>query len=206
MWTHFKKTLSSTVAATMLLLTVGTATAQDEHPAQELVESAITEMLSFLGDNIDAAKDDPSMLSAKVDETVVPHIDFVTMTRLSIGKNWRKADEAQQEELVKEFQTLLLNTYTTAMTQYGGEEIEFERFRAEKRDDRAVVRSAFKQKGGSDVPVNYKMRDKEGWKIYDIEVAGLSLVNNFRQKFTDEINANGIDGLLDFLRERNGSS
>jgi len=163
-------------------------------------------MLTFLDDNLDAAKADPAVLQAKVDEVVVPHIDFKTMTRLSVGKKWKQADAQQQVDLVTEFQALLLNTYTTAITQYGGEKIEFEKFRPEKRDDRAVVRTSFNQSGSSPVPVNYKMRDKSGWKIYDIEVAGLSLVNNFRQKFTDEINRNGIDGLLTFLRERNSRS
>jgi len=127
------------------------------------------------------------------------------MTRLSVGKNWRKADEQQQEELVKEFQILLLNAYNAAMVQYGGQEAVFEPFRPESREDRAVVRSAFLAQGSSDVPVSYKLREKGEWLIYDIEVAGLSLVNNFRQKFTDEINANGIEGLLTFLRKRNNS-
>jgi len=202
---NLKKWIRTGLAASLVLV-AGTVNAADEHPAQDLVQTAITDMLAFLEENLDEAKADPSVLQAKVEEVVVPHLDFVAMTRLSLGKNWRQADEGQQKELVSEFKTLLLNTYTTAMTQYGGEEIEFERFRAEKRDDRAMVRTAFKQKGSSDVPVNYKLREKGGWKIYDIEVAGLSLVNNFRQKFTDEYNANGIDGLLKFLKERNNRS
>ncbi len=201
-WTMKNKIFATTAALIMLVIT-GSAQAQDDHPAQVIVETAITNMLSFLGENLEEVKKDSSLLQAKVDEVIVPHIDFRTMTRLSIGKNWRKADKAQQEELVTEFQALLLNTYSSAMTQYGGEQIKFENFRPESREDRAVVRTAFLQKGGSDVPAIYKLRDKDGWKIYDIEVAGLSLVNNFRQKFTDEINAKGIDGLLAFLKERN---
>ncbi len=196
------KSLRAAIAA-MLLLFSNAVYAQDEHPAQQLVQSAITEMLSFLADNIDEVRADKSLVDAKAEELIVPHIDFVTMTRLSIGKNWRNADKDQQKDLVLQFKTLLLNTYTSAMTQYSGEAIEFEPYRPESRDDRAIVRTAFKQNGGSDVPVIYKLRDKEGWKIYDIEVAGLSLVSNFRQKFTDEINAKGIDGLLAFLRKRN---
>jgi len=205
MWKSLKQTLTSGLAVIALLFS-GAVAAQDNHPAQALVESAIMDMLSFLEENLEEAKANPKVLQAKVDEVVVPHIDFKTMTRLSVGKKWKLADQDQQLELVNEFQALLLNTYTTAMTEYGGEKIDFERFRPEKRDDRAVVRSSFNQAGSSPVPVNYKMRDKSGWKIYDIEVAGLSLVNNFRQKFTDEINRNGIDGLLTFLRERNSRS
>lgn len=202
MWALTKK-MGSIAAAAVFISSVSLAQAQDDHPAQVLVETAITDMLAFLSENVDAAKEDSSILQAKVDEVVVPHIDFETMTRLSIGKNWRLADEQQQVELVSEFKTLLLNTYTTAMTQYGGEEVKFERFRPESREDRAEVRSAFMQSGSSEVPVIYKLREKGGWTIYDIEVAGLSLVNNFRQTFTDKINADGIDGLLEFLKERN---
>lgn len=195
------------IAGTLMLVVfgIGQATAQEDHPAQVVVKGAVSNMLDFLAGNIDQVKKDPTLLEAKVDEAIVPLIDFVAMTRLSVGKNWRAADKDQQEELVSEFRILLLNAYNAAMAQYGGQEATFEPFRAENRDDRAVVRSAFKAQGSSDVPVSYKLRDKDGWRIYDIEVAGLSLVNNFRQKFTDEIDANGIDGLLAFLRKRNGS-
>lgn len=204
-WT--KKFLAS-AAAVLLLVAVGAGqvSAQDDHPAQVVVETAVKNMLAFLAANIDEAKADRTLLEAKVDEVIVPNIDFVAMTRLSVGKNWRKADEAQQKELVDEFQILLLNAYNSAMIQYGGQEATFEQFRPESRDDRAVVRSAFKAQGSSDVEVSYKLREKNGWFIYDIEVAGLSLVNNFRQKFTDEINANGIEGLLGFLKKRNSKS
>lgn len=191
------------ITSLLLLMTASMAQAQDDHPAQVTVKGAITGMLDFLSENNDAIMEDPSILNTKVDELFVPHIDFETMTRLAVGKNWRKADETQQIELVTEFETLLLKTYTSAMTQYSGEEIEFVPFRPENREDRAKVRSNFKLQSGSEVPVIYKLRDRGGWKIYDIDVSGLSLVNNFRTKFTDEINANGVDGLLNFLKERN---
>lgn len=197
------KKIQAMVAAAMMLLVSMAAQAQDEHPAQVIVQGAIDEMLAFLSENIDEVRADKSIVDAKSEEVIVPHIDFLTMTRLTVGKNWRSADKEQQKDLVTQFKTLLLNTYTSAMTQYSGEAIQYDPFRPENRDDRAIVRTAFKQNAGSDVPVLYKLREKDGWKIYDIEVAGLSLVGNFRQAFTDEINANGIDGLLVFLRNRN---
>jgi len=201
------KKIFNSVAAAILLIAAGSAqvSAQETHPAQAVIETAVNEMLEFLSANINEVKANPSLLADKVDESIVPHIDFVAMTRLSVGKNWRTADEQQKKDLVTEFQILLLNAYNAAMQQYGGEEATFEPFRPESREDRAVVRSVFMQESSSDVPVSYKLREKGGWFIYDIEVAGLSLVNNFRQKFTDEINSNGIDGLLEFLRKRNES-
>jgi len=203
MWTMTRK-IRTGLLATMLLLVSGIGQAQDDHPAQVIVEGAITEMLDYLSNNIEAVRADRSLVVDKSNEVIVPHVDFLTMTRLSVGKNWRTADAAQQEALVSEFKQLLLFTYTTAITQYSGEVIEFQPFRPESRDDRAVVRTAFMEKNGSEIPVVYKLRDREGWRIYDIDVDGLSLVGNFRQKFTDEINSGGIDGLLEFLRDRNG--
>lgn len=197
------KKLQAMIAAAMMLLASLVAQAQDDHPAQVLVQGAIDEMLAFLSENIEEARADKSLVDAKLEEVIAPHIDFVTMTRLTVGKNWRAANEDQQRELVAQFKLLLSNSYNTALTQYSGETIEYSPFRPESRDDRAIVRTAFKQNAGTDVPVSYKLRNKGGWKIYDIEVAGLSLVGNFRQAFTDEINAKGIDGLLAFLRDRN---
>lgn len=177
-----------------------------EHPAQELVVSSTTEMLDVLKNESDRIAAEPEYLDAKVEEIVVPNLDFETMTKLAIGKFWRQADETQRTELVAEFKTLLLNTYTSAMTEYSGGTISFEPFRPEEREDRAVVRSTFDQSGGQDVPVTYKLRDKDGWSIYDIEVDGLSLVTNYRTAFANEIRKGGIAGLLETLEKRNARS
>ncbi|MGQ7842988.1 MlaC/ttg2D family ABC transporter substrate-binding protein [Granulosicoccus sp. 3-233] len=195
------------LAAIALTVAGGITQAQAaDHPAQKMVVNAITAMLDVLKNDGDRMKADPDYLQAKVDELIVPHLDFDTMTKLAVGKFWRRADAAQQTELVKEFKTLLLNTYTGALTEYSGETITFEPFRPEEREDRAVVRSTFSQSGGSDVPVIYKLREKNGWTIYDIEVNAISLVTSYRTAFTNEIDKGGIDGLLATLKERNASS
>jgi len=195
--------LAATVPfASLLSLSVHAA----DHPAQEIVVGSTTEMLSILKNEGDRIAAEPEYLSAKVEEIIVPNLDFDTMTKLAVGKFWRQADATQKTELVTEFKTLLLNTYTSAMTEYSGGTISFEPFRAEKRDDRAVVRSVFDQDGGADVPVTYKLVDKSGWSIYDIEVDGLSLVTSYRTAFASEIRKGGIDGLLDTLKKRNTRS
>jgi phospholipid transport system substrate-binding protein len=174
-----------------------------EHPAQTLVENSITAMLDVLKNEGDRIKADPEYLQSKVDELIVPNLDFDTMTKLAVGKFWRKADATQQTELISEFKMLLLNTYTGALTEYSGETITFEPFRPEEREDRAVVRSNFSQSGGDNVPVVYKLREKGGWSIYDIEVNNISLVTNYRTAFTSEIGKGGIAGLIETLKERN---
>lgn len=200
-----RQTLLAGVTALGLLVLNATAFAAD-HPAQTMVEESITEMLSVLENDLDKIKADPAYLDSRVNEIIVPNLDFNTMTKLAVGKFWRKASKEQKTELVSEFRTLLLNTYTGALTEYSGESMKFEPFRPEKRDDRAVVRSIFSPSTGSDVPVTYKLRDKKGWSIYDIEVNSISLVTSYRTAFTNEIGKGGISGLLDTLKERNNKS
>lgn len=177
-----------------------------EHPAQSLVVTSITSMLDVLKNERDRVKAEPEYLQSKVDELIVPNLDFNTMTKLAVGKFWRKADADQKVELVVEFRKLLLNTYTGALAQYSGESIDFEPFRAEEREDRAVVRSTFSQSAGSDVPVVYKLREKDGWSIYDIDVNSISLVTSYRSAFANEISNGGIAGLIETLKERNNKS
>lgn len=192
--------------AALALAVASGASSAAEHPAQTLVVDAITAMLDVLKEDGEKVTSDPEFLQTKVDELIVPHLDFDTMTKLAVGKFWRRADATQQTELTSEFTTLLLNTYTGALTEYSGETITFEPFRAEEREDRAVVRSTFSQSGGADVPVVYKLREKEGWTIYDIEVNAISLVTSYRTAFTNEIDSGGIDGLIATLKERNATS
>ncbi len=187
----------------MALLVASPFALAEKHPAQDLVETIVSEMLAILNDDADKIANDPDWLQARVDEIVVPHLDFGAMTKLAVGKFWRKASDEQKTELVDEFRQLLLNTYTGAMTEYRGETINFAPFRPEKREDRAIVRSVFSPASGDDVPVNYKLRDKGGWRIYDIEVNGISLVTNYRTAFASEISKGGIDGLITTLKERN---
>ena len=178
----------------------------EDHPAQTLVVDSITSMLDVLKNEKEKIKSDPEFLQGRVDELIVPNLDFNTMTKLAVGKFWRKADAGQKTELVVEFKTLLLNTYTGALAEYSGESINFEPFRPEDREDRAVVRSTFTQSAGSDVPVIYKLREKDGWSIYDIEVNSISLVTSYRSAFTNEIDKGGIAGLIETLKERNSKS
>lgn len=193
-------------ASVTLLLASAVSQAAGDHPAQLMVEDAITTMLQVFKEDKDRLKSDPEYLQAKVDEIIVPRLDFESMTKLALSKFWRRADKDQQQELVSEFTTLLLNTYTGALTQYSGESIAFEEFRPASREDRAEVRSNFSQSTGTDVPVIYKLRDRDGWLIYDIEVNDISLVTSYRSAFSNEIEKDGIEGLIATLKERNGSS
>ncbi len=195
------------IIASALVMVIASSTAvAEEHPAQILVVDAISAMLAVFKEDGERLKSDPVYLQSKVDELIVPNLDFDTMTKLAVSKFWRRADKSQQEQLVTEFTMLLLNTYTGALTEYSGETIEFQPFRPESREDRATVRAVFSQSGGSDVPVVYKLQDKKGWSIYDIEVNEISLVTSYRSAFSNEIEKGGIDGLIEAMKDRNGKS
>lgn len=194
-----------------LIFSVGptVAVAQDDHPAQQLVVETVTSMLELYKNEGERLKTDSEYLQSKVDELIVPNLDFESMTRLAVGKFWRRADEQQRVALVEEFTKLLIGTYTNALTQYGGEQggesVTFEPFRPERRDDRAIVRSNFKQRTSTDVDVFYKLANREGngWKIYDIVADDNSLVILYKSGFASEIEKGGIDGLIKLMQERN---
>ena len=185
-----------------MLAVAGMASAAD-HPAQAQVETTVNDLLEVMRTDGERVRSDPDYLLQKLDEIVVPNLDFVSMTKLSVAKYWRRASGEQKEELVEQFKMFLLNTYASAINEYKGGEVKFEPFRPESREDRAVVRSTFVQAGSDPVPVIYKLRDKDGWKVYDIEVSQLSLVTNYRSSFASEIDNNGIDGLISLLKKRN---
>lgn len=192
--------------AVCLLSVISTISMAQEHPAQTIVVESTSGLLEVLKSERERVKTDKAFLDQQVNEHVVPYVDFDTMTKLAVGKSWKQADEQQRIDLVNEFKSLLLNTYTNALTEYSGESIEFEPFKPERREDRAVVRSAFKQSSGSTIPVLYKLRDKDGWLIYDIEVDQISLVTSYRTAFSSEIEKGGVDGLLQTMKDKNAES
>jgi len=202
MKSKFKQLLATCLLSALALV----ATAADDHPAQTMVVDSTSQLLEVLKTEGERIKTDQAFLDAQIEKFVVPYVDFDTMTKLAVGKSWRQADEPQKVALVTEFTSLLLNTYTNALTEYSGESIAFESYRPESREDRAVVRSSFKQSSGSTIPVLYKLRDKDGWLIYDIEVDQISLVTSYRTAFSSEIEKGGIEGLLKTMRDKNAES
>ena len=196
--------VAATWAAVLIMLPASITLAADDAP-QELVENAVNIVLQELHKHQDEIKDNPGILDATIDKNIVPHLDFVTMTRLSVGKNWKKANDEEQKALVGEFTTFLLNTYRSAMSEYGGEEVKFSPYKKSSRDDRAVVKSVFGT-GSKAVPVQYKLRNKDSaWQVYDIVVSDLSLVVQYRSSFTSEIERNGVSGLIKLLKDKNNS-
>jgi phospholipid transport system substrate-binding protein len=126
------------------------------------------------------------------------------MTALALGANWRKATAEQQKALIEQFRTLLVRTYSSALSSYRNQTIDVKAPRGRSGDADVVVRSEIKQPGAEAVTIDYSMeKSPEGWKVYDISVAGVSLVTTYRETFSAEVRQTGIEGLIKSLSEKN---
>jgi len=139
-----------------------------------------------------------------VEAKLVPHFDFTRITALAMGRNWRTATPEQQKRLTEEFRSLLVRTYSGALSQYREEKVDYKPLRMNPGENEVVVRTAVLRSSGSPVPIDYSMeKTPEGWKCYDVVVGGVSLVTNYRDEFNAQIQKGGIDGLIKALADRN---
>jgi phospholipid transport system substrate-binding protein len=135
---------------------------------------------------------------------ILPLFDFSRMTSSALGRNWRLASPAQQAALVGEFKTLLVRTYSAALSNYRGQQVEYRALRAAAGDTEVLVRSFVRRSGAEPITIDYEMHDGvAGWKIMDVRIAGISLVLNYRDTFAAVVRNVGIDGLIDSLADKN---
>ncbi len=147
---------------------------------------------------------DLSKISALVDSTVMPHVDFQRMTALAVGRNWRQANPEQQKQLMGEFRLLLLRTYSGAVSSVQDQTLRTKPLRAAAGDTEVVVRSEILERGRQPIQLDYRLyKADSGWKIYDVNVLGVWLIETYRNQFAQEVSASGIDGLIRSLSEKN---
>lgn len=173
-----------------------------------LVRNTTEEVLSIVRNDKDIKAGKVDRIVNLIEEKVAPHFDFARMTRLAVGRAWRDATPAQREALIKEFRSLLVRSYSAAFTAYTGVSVEYRPFRFNPGDTEATVQTLIKLPGGAEpVSVDYDMAlTPAGWKVYDLRVAGASLIINYRNLFALEIDRGGIDGLIKSLINRNSAS
>lgn len=149
---------------------------------------------------------DITKIVALVDKIVMPHVNFRRMTAAAVGPGWRKATPAQQDRLQQEFKTLLVRTYAGALAQVKNESISVKPLRAKPGDTDVLVRTEVSGRG-EPIQLDYRLEqtpgDGTGWKIYNLNVMGVWLVETYRNQFAQEINAKGVDGLIATLAARN---
>lgn len=169
-----------------------------------LAKSVTDEVLAVLRADKDIQAGNTKKVVDLVEKKVLPHFDFARMTQLAVGRNWQQASPDQQKALTNEFRGLLVQTYAATLTSYRDQKIDYRPLRMEPADTDVVVKSLINQSGGSPVTVDYKMRKSDsGWKVYDVVVGDLSLVQSYRGTFTSEVQKGGIDGLIKALGDKN---
>jgi phospholipid transport system substrate-binding protein len=179
--------------------------------AAEEAPDALVKRIS--GDVLATIKADPAIqagdmnrIVALVDSKIMPNVNFTRMTASAVGRFWRQATPEQQKQLQDEFKTLLVRTYSGALGEVKDQTLHFKPMRMQPTDTEVVVRSEVRGKG-EPIQLDYRLeKTANGWKIYDLNVLGVWLVETYRTQFAQEIGAKGIDGLIASLAQRNKSN
>jgi len=199
--TLFKK---MTAMLAGLVLCSGLVHAADEAP-DALIKRISQEVLEVAKSDKDIQAGDQQKVLNLVETKILPYIDFQRMTELAAARNWRNATPEQQAELVKQFKSLLIFTYSGALSQVKDQRLEYKPFRADPQDTDVEVRSqVITPRAGQVIELNYRLgKGPNGWKIYDINVLGAWLIETYKGNFSAEISKSGMDGLIKALTEKN---
>jgi phospholipid transport system substrate-binding protein len=198
----FLGVITKVVLSTALVFSVNFAHA--EISADELVRQTAEDVLSTIKSDKDIQAGNQQKIFALAEEKILPNFDFDRVCRMVLGKNWKAATPEQQAVFQKEFRSLLLRTYATALGKYRNQVIEYKPMRAEPDAKNVSVKTQILQPGGQPIAVDYSLvRVDGGWKVYDIVIESVSLVTNYRSQFSNEIRTNGLDSLNKKLAEKN---
>lgn len=199
-----KKLLSAWLILASLVLPL--AASAEVNAPDALVKSVTNDVLAIVRQDKEIQSGNTQRAIDLVEQKVLPHFDFTHMTRLAVGRDWRQASAQQQKTLTDEFRTLLVRTYSNALTSYKNQTIVFRPTRLQPSDTEATVRSEVRQPGAQPVAIDYSLEKLgEEWKVYDVVVGGVSLVTNYRESFGSEVRSAGIDGLIKSLQTKNKS-
>ena len=191
------------IVAFFQLSFVGAAGAEELAP-DVLVRNVTNDVLAIVRQDKDIQAGSQKRAVELVEAKVLPHFNFAHMTALAVGRDWRQANAEQQKKLGAEFKTLLVRTYSNALTAYKNQTVEFKPFRAQPGETDVTVRTQVNQPGAKPVSIDYSLeKGPDGWKVYDVVVAGASLVTNYRDSFAQEVRNSGIDGLIKALQTKN---
>lgn len=174
-------------------------------PPDQLVKQITQETYVYVNQDPLLQKGDTSKLIEWAEKSVVNSFDFQRMTRLAVGKDWRQATPEQQKQLVQEFRTLLIRTFANAFIGITkNQTLEYLPFKMQDDQKDVIVKTLIIKPGKKPVDVNFSLeKGDESWHVYDVVLAGVSLITNYRESFTQEIRNNGIDGLIKQLAEKN---
>ena len=187
----------------VFLLVSGQAIADVDSP-DALIKKVSDDVLTIVRQDKDIQSGNTKKAMDLVEAKVLPHFNFQHMTALAMGKDWRKATPEQKKRLSEEFKTLLVRTYSNALTGYRDQTIRYKPVKMQSGNEEVLVRTEIVQPGNKPIQLDYALEKlADGWKVFDVVVAGVSLVTNYRDTFSQEVRANGVDGLVQMLVAKN---
>jgi len=206
LWSLPRRRLFATLAALASLSLVGApALAQVPAGPDELIRQVSTEVIDAVKADKAIQAGDVGRIVALVDTKVMPHVNFQRMTASAVGRHWRTATPDQQRRLQEEFKILIVRTYSGALREVKNQTVQLKPFRASPEDKEVVVRTEVRG-SGEPIQLDYRLEKSDaGWKVYDINVLGVWMVEQYRGMFAQEIGSGGVDGLIAKLAERNKS-
>lgn len=203
----FRKILVAVAVAAAAAFSLTGINAYAQEAADEVIRKNVNDVLAALKSDKDLQSGDLKKIEKLAEDKILPHFNFPHMTQLAVGRNWKDASDAQKTSLTDQFRTLLLRTYSSTLSQYRNQTIDVKPLKAAAADAEVVVKTAVIQSGGQPIPIDYSMeKTPSGWKVYDVLIDGVSLVTNYRSSFNTEIKANGVDGLIKSLTDRNAKN
>jgi phospholipid transport system substrate-binding protein len=193
------------VMLSSLFLFVGSVLAQavDQSSPDALIKTVVSDVMASVKSDPEIQKGNIPRIVDLVEKKIVPYTDMRRTTEMAMGPNWKKATPEQQSQLIGEFKNLLIRTYSGALSQLRDQTIQFKPLRAAPDDKEVVVKTVVIGRGDP-VPLDYRLeKTASGWKVYDMNIMGVWLVEAYRNQFANQISQNGVEGLVKFLQDRN---
>lgn len=179
--------------------------AQNTNTPDGLVKFVVEDVMTVIKNDKAIQSGDLRKINSLVDQKILPYSDFQKTTQLSMGRNWSKASPQQQAQITQEFKTLLIRIYGGALAQIKDQKVQYKSFRAAADDTDVIVKTVVIGKGDP-IQIDYRLeKSANGWKVYDINILGAWLVESYRNQFNDQVSKSGIDGLIQFLQQRNNA-
>jgi phospholipid transport system substrate-binding protein len=200
----FQKIAKSLAFGLLLISSAVFAQTPDQATTPDaLIKMVVTDVMVSIKSDPDIQKGNIPKIVDLVEKKIVPYTDMRRTTEMAMGPNWKKATPEQQNQLVLEFKNLLIRTYSGALSQLRDQTVQFKALRAAPDDKEVVVKTVVLGRGDP-VPLDYRLeKTDKGWKVYDMNIMGVWLVEAYRNQFSNQISQNGIDGLVKFLQDRN---
>ncbi|WP_153099265.1 MlaC/ttg2D family ABC transporter substrate-binding protein [Paraburkholderia hayleyella] len=195
--------LVSFFAAFLALTDSASAQGVDTSAPDMLIKTATKQVIDAVRTDKSVQQGDINEITKLVNEKILPYTDFLRTTRLAMGRNWRVATPQQQQQVVEQFKILLIRTYSGALAQVRDQQIQYRPFHADPAATDVVVRSMV-MNNGTPIQLDYRLyKTPQGWRVYDINVLGAWLIQAYQQQFNEEIQQHGVNGLIQFLTQRN---